>query len=77
MSARQQLTRLRAFNFGEFLNGKAQQPLPSSLTSDEARISGFADLCHDLCQKLLYLLGIGLGVGIHPRNESPLGSNVV
>ncbi|KAH7188745.1 uncharacterized protein B0J16DRAFT_337935 [Fusarium flagelliforme] len=52
-----------AFNFGEFADGKAQQPLPSDLVPDEPQISAFADLCHDLCQKLLYLLGLGLGVG--------------
>ncbi|KAF9776864.1 hypothetical protein IL306_004893 [Fusarium sp. DS 682] len=51
-----------AFNFGEFADGKAQQPLPSELVSDEPQISAFADSCHDLCQKLLYLLGLGLGV---------------
>ncbi|KAF4970626.1 hypothetical protein FSARC_2407 [Fusarium sarcochroum] len=51
-----------AFNFGEFADGKAQQPLPSDLVSDETQISAFADSCHDLCQKLLYLLGLGLGV---------------
>ncbi|RKL34643.1 hypothetical protein BFJ72_g9097 [Fusarium proliferatum] len=52
----------RAFNFGEFADGKAQQPLPSDLVSDEPQISAFANSCHDLCQKLLYLLGLGLGV---------------
>ncbi|KAM0238267.1 hypothetical protein ACHAP5_008790 [Fusarium lateritium] len=51
-----------AFNFGEFADGKAQQPLPSDLVPDEPQISAFADSCHDLCQKLLYLLGLGLGV---------------
>ncbi|KAM0363729.1 hypothetical protein ACHAP4_000585 [Fusarium culmorum] len=52
-----------AFNFGEFADGKAQQPLPSDLVPDEPQISAFADSCHDLCQKLLYLLGLGLGIG--------------
>ncbi|KAI8714493.1 Fe2OG dioxygenase domain-containing protein [Fusarium sp. LHS14.1] len=51
-----------AFNFGEFVNGKAQQPLPSDMVPHEPRISAFADSCHNLCQKLLYLLGLGLGV---------------
>ncbi|CAM1508227.1 Fc.00g050750.m01.CDS01 [Cosmosporella sp. VM-42] len=51
-----------AFNFGEFVNGNAQQPLPSSIAGDEPQISAFADSCHNLCQKLLYLLGLGLGV---------------
>ncbi|KFA60523.1 hypothetical protein S40285_08888 [Stachybotrys chlorohalonatus IBT 40285] len=51
-----------AFNFGEFINGKAQQPLPSTILPYEARYSAFADACHGLCHKLLYLLGLGLGV---------------
>ncbi|KAG8407242.1 hypothetical protein J3458_020731 [Metarhizium acridum] len=36
---------LRAFNFGEFINNKAQQPLPPTVAADEARFSAFADLC--------------------------------
>ncbi|KAH7318465.1 hypothetical protein B0I35DRAFT_243214 [Stachybotrys elegans] len=52
-----------AFNFGEFVNGKAQQPLPSTVLDDEARFSAFSDSCHQLCHKLLYLLGLGLGIG--------------
>lgn len=52
----------RAFNFGEFINGKAQQPLPEPIVPHEAQFSAFADLCHALCNKLLYLLGLGLGV---------------
>ncbi|UKZ70547.1 uncharacterized protein TrAtP1_011527 [Trichoderma atroviride] len=52
-----------AFNFGEFVDGKAQQPLPPTIASDEPQIHAFADSCHKLCKKLLHLLGIGLGVG--------------
>jgi hypothetical protein len=52
----------RAFNFGEFVNGKAQQPLPPTIAGDEPQIQAFADSCHKLCKKLLHLLGIGLGV---------------
>ncbi|CAG9954215.1 unnamed protein product [Clonostachys rosea f. rosea IK726] len=52
-----------AFNFGEFVNGKAQQPIPPAITSDEPKFSAFADYCHNLCLKLLYLLGVGLNVG--------------
>lgn len=57
----------RAFNFGEFIKGKAQQPLPSPIAPDEPRFSAFADSCHALCNKLLYLLGLGLGVGPFTR----------
>lgn len=53
----------RAFNFGEFVDGKAQQPLPPTIASDEPRFNAFSDSCHALCNKLLYLLGLGLGVG--------------
>lgn len=52
----------RAFNFGEFVNGKAQQPLPPTIVANESQISDFADSCRNLCRKLLHLLGIGLGV---------------
>lgn len=52
----------RAFNFGEFVNGKAQQPIPPAIKSDEPKFSAFTDYCHDLCLKLLYLLGVGLNV---------------
>jgi hypothetical protein len=67
----------RAFNFGEFINGKAQQPLPSPIAPDELRYSAFADSCHGLCNKILHLLGIGLGVSFLstlsdvPRCSSP------
>ncbi|KAH0532966.1 hypothetical protein TsFJ059_001593 [Trichoderma semiorbis] len=52
-----------AFNFGEFIDGKAQQPLPPTIAADEPQVSEFADSCHKLCKKLLHLLGIGLDVG--------------
>ncbi|KAI9149317.1 hypothetical protein HJFPF1_11369 [Paramyrothecium foliicola] len=53
----------RAFNFGEFVDGKAQQPLPSTIIDDESQACAFSESCHRLCQKILYLLGLGLGVG--------------
>ncbi|KAG5977522.1 hypothetical protein E4U55_006725 [Claviceps digitariae] len=52
-----------AFNFGEFINHKAQQPIPPTIAADEARISAFANLCRLLCLKILNLLGQGLEVG--------------
>ncbi|KAF7539982.1 hypothetical protein G7Z17_g12300 [Cylindrodendrum hubeiense] len=68
-----------AFNFGEFIGGKAQQPLPSPLLPDEPQISAFSDSCHALCQKLLYLLGLGLGVddffsSAHKKEKGDSGS---
>ncbi|KAK3684923.1 hypothetical protein B0T22DRAFT_464478 [Podospora appendiculata] len=51
-----------AFNFGEFINGKAQQPIPASIAEHESQISAFRDLCYNMCLKLNTLLGIGLDV---------------
>lgn len=52
----------RAFNFGEFVNAKAQQPIPPTIAADEGKLSAFADLCRSLCRTILALLGQGLGV---------------
>ncbi|KAI6783000.1 uncharacterized protein J7T54_002161 [Emericellopsis cladophorae] len=52
-----------AFNFGPFIRGRAQQPIPDSVSQYEIRFNDFADSCHALCRKILYLLGLGLGVG--------------
>ncbi|KAF9881058.1 2og-fe oxygenase [Colletotrichum karsti] len=51
-----------AFNFGEFKDGKAQQPLPATIQPDEPFLNSFRDQCHALCLELLHLLGIGLDV---------------
>lgn len=51
-----------AMNFGEFTNGKAQQPLPPSLASHEAELNHFGILCHELCIKLLRLFALGLKI---------------
>ncbi|EQK98657.1 Oxoglutarate/iron-dependent oxygenase [Ophiocordyceps sinensis CO18] len=52
-----------AFNFGEFVDAKARQPLPSTVAHEEPHFSAFADSCRSLCHKILYLLGLGLHVG--------------
>lgn len=52
----------RAFNLGEFKDGKAQQPLPASFADNETELNEFQDLCHDLCLKLLRLFAIALNV---------------
>lgn len=49
-------------NLGEFTDGKAQQPLPPSLASQEAELHQFGVLCHELCVKLLCLFALGLKV---------------
>lgn len=53
-------------NFGDFKDGKAQQPLPPSLTPHEAEINGFAEICNKTCTRILTLLALGLEV----RNSS-------
>ena len=52
----------RAFNIGEFILGKAQQPLPQALQTQEAEINLFANLCRQLCTRLLGLCASGLKV---------------
>jgi isopenicillin N synthase-like dioxygenase len=49
-------------NFGEFKDGKAQQPLPPSLQEKEPELNQFHDYCHDLMLKILRLFAIGLKV---------------
>ncbi|EEP80200.1 potential dioxygenase [Uncinocarpus reesii 1704] len=55
-------SRRRAFNFGEFKDNKAQQPLPPSLIPHEAEISNFMHLCRKTCDRILSLLALGLGI---------------
>jgi isopenicillin N synthase-like dioxygenase len=50
------------FNLGEFLDGKAQQPLPKSMKDHEKDLSDFASACHALCMKLIRYLEIGLKI---------------
>ncbi|OTB07769.1 hypothetical protein M426DRAFT_317662 [Hypoxylon sp. CI-4A] len=50
------------FNFGPFADGIATQPIPPSIEPHQAELSAFREACHELCQKLLLLFGIGLGV---------------
>ncbi|KJK80723.1 hypothetical protein H634G_03872 [Metarhizium anisopliae BRIP 53293] len=69
-----------AFNFGEFINNKAQQPIPPTVAAEEARFSAFADLCRALCLKILALLGQGLQVNdffSSAHFKSPAGSGTI
>lgn len=52
----------RAMNFGEFRDGKAQQPLPPTLAPHEAEIGHFASLCNQTCTQIMSLLALGLEV---------------
>lgn len=49
-------------NFGDFKDGKAQQPLPPSLAPHEGEINEFAKLCNKTCNRILTLLALGLEV---------------
>ncbi|KAJ5101804.1 hypothetical protein NUU61_004026 [Penicillium alfredii] len=49
-----------AMNFGDFKDGKAQQPLPPSLAPHETEIHDFAALCNKTCTRILNLLALGL-----------------
>jgi isopenicillin N synthase-like dioxygenase len=75
----------RAFNFGEFKNGKAAQPLPKPLQQHEDFIGRFIDQCHALCNRVLELFGKALEIPEteggrywftqrHDRNAGPSGS---
>ncbi|KAL1867560.1 hypothetical protein VTK73DRAFT_4084 [Phialemonium thermophilum] len=72
-----------AFNFGEFNEGKAQQPLPSTFVPYESQVSRFRDLCYNVCLKINTLLGIGLKVQptdffttAHLREKGPSGTTL-
>ncbi|KAI9928246.1 hypothetical protein ASPWEDRAFT_38950 [Aspergillus wentii DTO 134E9] len=51
-----------AMNFGEFKDGKAQQPLPPSLAPHESEIKDFSSLCIKTCDRILNLLALGLEI---------------
>lgn len=46
----------------EFVNGKAQQTLPTPLAPHEAQIDEFVGQCHALCLRILELVAIGLEI---------------
>ncbi|TGO73711.1 hypothetical protein BELL_0338g00100 [Botrytis elliptica] len=46
----------------DFVNGKAEQPLPPSLSPHESELNEFQLYCHKLCLKLLTLFAIGLEI---------------
>ncbi|OJJ50971.1 hypothetical protein ASPZODRAFT_126948 [Penicilliopsis zonata CBS 506.65] len=68
-----------AMNFGEFKDGKAQQPLPPALTPHEAEIAHFAALCNKTCSRILKLMALGLDIqedfftSRHDASNGPTG----
>ncbi|KAB5575832.1 hypothetical protein GE09DRAFT_1169665 [Coniochaeta sp. 2T2.1] len=72
-----------AFNFGQFLSGKPQQPLPANIEPYVDEISQFQDYLYNTCLKLNLLLGIGLDVDPpdffktrHLRENGPSGTTL-
>ncbi|KAJ6078995.1 hypothetical protein N7467_008748 [Penicillium canescens] len=69
-----------AMNFGDFKDGKAQQPLPPSLKPHESEINDFAGLCNKTCTRILTLLALGLEINEdfftirHDPTTGPTGS---
>ncbi|TKA72519.1 hypothetical protein B0A49_02469 [Cryomyces minteri] len=51
-----------AFNIGEYIDNRAQQPLPPPLVPYEDRIGAFFAACHALCNRILRLFAIALEI---------------
>ncbi|KAK9385086.1 hypothetical protein V1515DRAFT_588584 [Lipomyces mesembrius] len=52
----------RAFNFGQFKDDKAIQPLPPTFSRFEKDLADFSKKCHATCNKLLDLLAVALKI---------------
>ena len=63
----------RAYNFGEFENGKARQALPPCFAQEEAQLNQFQKYCHKMMQKINTLFGIGLKVSAVIIYQCPIG----
>jgi isopenicillin N synthase-like dioxygenase len=67
----------------EFINDRAQQPLPEPLASNEALLNEFITKCHDICLKILELFASGLEIDqssggsrwFLPRHDPKSGSS--
>ncbi|OAL67826.1 oxidoreductase [Trichophyton rubrum] len=73
---------IRAINFGEFKNNKANQPLPKSLVPHEDNLNRFTSLCQKTCARILTLLALGLDIpdnwfsSRHDPSHGPSGSTL-
>ncbi|KAF2138868.1 uncharacterized protein K452DRAFT_300923 [Aplosporella prunicola CBS 121167] len=74
-----------AFNVGEYVDGRAAQPLPKPFAPHEAQLGRFADQCHGLCNKILRVFGMAFEIAEdeggaewfvkrHDRSQGPSGS---
>jgi isopenicillin N synthase-like dioxygenase len=67
----------------EFIDGKAQQPLPEPLKSHEAEVDAFTTKCHKLCLRILELFAVGFAIDesdggkdwFTPRHDKTKGSS--
>jgi hypothetical protein len=62
----------RAFNFGEFVNGKPKQKVPRSFANHIKELADFEERCSATCHRIFRLLAMGLEVCAF--NTSRLGS---
>jgi hypothetical protein len=56
----------RAFNFGEFINGKPNQKMPKSFESHIQELADFEARCASTCHQIFRLLAMGLEVYAFP-----------
>lgn len=72
----------RAFNIGEIRNGNIEQPLPPPLSTNSQDLSSFALQCHNLCNRVMQLFAVGLGISEdwftdrHDQSKGPSGSTL-
>lgn len=73
-----------AMDFGEFLDGMVDQPIPPPFSTKEnrARLARFASLCRKTCTSILQLLAVGLKLPAdfftirHDPKVAPTGSTL-
>ena len=53
---------IRAFNLGEFINGKPNQKVPKAFASHVAELADFENRCSSMCHQIFRLLAMGLEV---------------
>jgi len=56
----------RAFNFGEFVDGKPNQRVPKAFASHVEELADFEERCSSTCRRIFRLLAMGLEVRAFP-----------